>query len=62
MVSPRLVESWVKQFLNQASRERFRDERTGASLALRLRLTVGLLAERLPEVKRALDTWITWVR
>jgi hypothetical protein len=61
-VPPHLAASWVKEFLNQAAQDRFWDERTGARLALKLRVTVGILGEGLPEVKKALDTWISWAR
>jgi hypothetical protein len=61
-VPPPLVASWVKEFLNQAAQERYWDERAGTRLALRLRLTVGILGAGLPEVRKALDTWIAWVR
>ena len=53
-----LAASWVKEFLNQAAQERFWDERTGARLALKLRVTtVSVLGEGLPEVRKALDGW-----
>ena len=61
-VPPHLVSAWVKEFLNQAAQERFWEERTGQQLANRLRLTIGVLAAGLPEVRRALDDWIAWVR
>ncbi len=61
-VPPHLAASWVKEFLNQAAQERFWDERTGARLALKLRVTVGILGEGLPEVRKALDNWISWAR
>jgi hypothetical protein len=61
-VPPHLAAAWVKEFLNQAAQERFWDERSGTRLALRLRLLVGILGEGLPEVKKALDTWISWGR
>jgi hypothetical protein len=61
-VPPHLAASWVKEFLNQAAQERFWEERTGVRLAQRLRVTIGVLSTGLPEVKKALDTWITWVR
>lgn len=61
-VPPHLVSAWVKEFLNQAAQERFWEERTGQQLAHRLRLTIGVLAAGLPEVRRALDDWIAWVR
>lgn len=61
-VPPHLAASWVKEFLNQAAQERFWDERAGARLALRLRVTVGILGEGLPEVRKGLDGWITWMR
>jgi hypothetical protein len=59
---PHLVASWVKEFLNQAAQERFWEERSAERFALKLRVTVGVLGAALPEVKKALDTWITWVR
>jgi len=61
-VPPHLAASWVKEFLNQAAQERFWDERSGAKLALKLRVTVAILGEGLPEVKKALDSWIAWAR
>src|SRR5262249_37575174 len=61
-VPPQLAASWVKEFLNQAAQQRFWDERTGATMALKLRVTVAVLGEGLPEVKKALDTWISWGR
>ena len=54
--------TWVREFLNQAAQERFWEERTGQQLALKLRLTIGILGVGLPEVRKALDTWIAWVR
>jgi hypothetical protein len=60
-VPPPLVASWVREFLNQAAQERFWEERTAETLALRLRATVAVLGMALPEVKKALDTWIAWV-
>jgi hypothetical protein len=53
---------WVKEFLNQAAQERFWDERSAARLALKLRVTVAILGEGLPEVRKALDGWISWSR
>jgi hypothetical protein len=61
-VPPHLAASWVKAFLDQAAQERFWDERSGAKLALELRVTVAILGEGLPEVKKALDSWIAWAR
>jgi hypothetical protein len=61
-VPPHLVASWVKEFLNQAAQERFWEDRSTERFALKLRVTVGVLAAALPEVKNALDTWIAWVR
>jgi hypothetical protein len=61
-VPPHLCGAWVKEFLNQAARERFWEERTTAQLALTLRGSVGVLAEGFPEVKNALDVLIAWVK
>ena len=52
-VPPHLAASWVKEFLNQAAQERFWDQRTGARLALKLRVTIGVLGEGLPEVQES---------
>jgi hypothetical protein len=60
LAPPHLVSAWTKEFLNQAAQERFWEQKTGQRLALRLRLTVGILATGLPEVRKALDTWISW--
>lgn len=60
-VPPHLVASWVKEFLSQAAQERFWEVRTVEGLGLKLRVTVGVLADALPEVRKALDTWIAWV-
>jgi hypothetical protein len=61
-VPPSLAAAWVRQFLNQAAQERFWESRTGERLALRLRVTIGVMGIGLPEVRKALDTWIAWVR
>lgn len=61
-VPPHLVASWVKEFLNQAAQERFWEEKTGERLALKMRATVGVLGMGLPEVRKALDSWIAWIR
>jgi hypothetical protein len=60
-VPPHLVSTWVLEFLNQAAQERFWEESSGRTLALRMRLAVGILGTGLPEVRRALDTWIAWL-
>jgi hypothetical protein len=61
-VPPHLAASWVREFLNQAAQERFWEERTAVQLARRMRATVGIMGTGLPEVRKALDGWITWVR
>lgn len=61
-VPPHLASSWVKAFLNQAAQERFWEGRTAERLALRLRTTIGILALGLPDVRKALDSWIAWTR
>jgi hypothetical protein len=61
-VPPHLAASWVREFLNQAAQERFWEEKKGALLAQRLRATVGVMGAGLPEVRKSLDSWITWVR
>ncbi len=61
-VPPHLAASWVREFLNQAAQERFWEEKTAVQLAQRMRATVGIMGAGLPEVRKALDGWITWVR
>jgi hypothetical protein len=61
-VPPHLAASWIKEFLNQAAQERYWEARTAERLALNLRTTIGVLAEALPQVRRALDGWIAWSR
>jgi hypothetical protein len=61
-IPPHLVSVWVKEFLNQAAQERFWEERTTEQFALKLRRTVGTLALGLPDVLKASETWIAWVR
>ena len=60
-VPPNLAASWVKEFLNQAAQERFWEERKGAQLAVRMRVTIGILGAGLPEVRKSVDDWIAWV-
>ena len=61
-VPPHLAASWVREFLNQAAQERFWEEKTAVQLAQRLRATVGIMGAGLPEVRKSLDSWITWVK
>lgn len=61
-VPPSLAWSWTKEFLNQAAQERFWEERTLPKLRLRIRTTIAILATGLPEVQKALDSWIAWLR
>jgi hypothetical protein len=57
-----LVREWVKEFLNQAAQERFWEPRALPRFAQKLRLTIGVLSLGLPEVQKALDTWISWTQ
>jgi hypothetical protein len=61
-VPPHLVSVWVKEFLNQAAQERFWEKRTTEQFALKLRRTVGTLALGLPDVLKASETWVAWIR
>ena len=61
-VPPHLAASWVREFLNQAAQERFWEEKTAVQVAQRLRVTVGVMGAGLPEVRKSLDSWITWVK
>src|SRR5262244_2250915 len=61
-VPPHLAASWVREFLNQAAQERFWEAKKGPIFAQRLRSTVGVMGAGLPEVRKSLDTWISWVQ
>ena len=52
---------WVKEFLNQAAQERFWERNNTEFFTLKLRTTIGILAEGLPDVRNALDKWIEWI-
>jgi hypothetical protein len=56
-----LISWWVREFLNQAAQERFWEPRTGSLLALKLRTTIATLAIGLPDVRKGLEAWISWV-
>lgn len=57
-----LISWWIREFLNQAAQERFWEAKTAELLVLKLRTTIEVLASGLPEVQKALDSWISWVR
>ena len=61
-VPPHLAASWVREFLNQAAQERFWEEKRAVQLAQRMRETVGIMGAGLPEVRKSLDSWISWVK
>jgi hypothetical protein len=61
-VPPHLLPLWVKEFMNQAAQERFWEQQTTKQLGLKLRTTVGVLAEGLPEVRESLQSLIAWVQ
>ncbi len=52
---------WIREFLNQAAQERFWEPKTADVLVLELRTTIAALASALPDVQKALDTWISWI-
>ena len=58
---PDLISWWMREFLNQASQERFWQPRTVELLTLKLRTSIALLATGLPEVRKGVDTWIAWI-
>ncbi len=60
-VPPHLAALWVKEFLNQAAQNRFWEEKTAIKLGLNLRRTIGVAGAGLPEVRKGLDSLITWV-
>ncbi len=60
-VLPHLISLWIKEFMNQAAQERFWEPKTAARLTLKLRTTIGVLAEGLPELHASLQQLIAWV-
>jgi len=54
-----LISWWLNEFQNQAAQERFWEPRTAELFVLKLRTTITVLATGLPDVQRALGTWIT---
>ena len=61
-VPAHLVPNWYEEFLNQAAQERFWDTRHAQRFVLRMRTIIGILALGLPDVEKALEHWITWLR
>lgn len=57
-VPPHLIDSRVIAFLNQSVQERFWKPSTVASLNLRMRTLIGVLAVGLPDVRRSLKDWV----
>ncbi|SRR6266849_2398861 len=53
---------WVREFLNQAAQERFWEPKTADLMVLKLRTTIAALATALPDVRKGLDSWISWVQ
>jgi hypothetical protein len=60
-VPPHLAALWVKEFLNQAAQNRFWEEKTAVKLGLNLRRTIGIAGAGLPEIRKGLDSLITWI-
>jgi hypothetical protein len=52
---------WVREFLDQAAQERYWKPPTAELFVLRMRTTIGVLAEGLPEVRESLGDWIAWL-
>jgi len=55
-----LISWWVREFMNQAAQEHFWQPRTAELFVLKMRTTIGILAVGLPEVQKALESWISW--
>jgi hypothetical protein len=60
-VPPDLVKTWMKYFQNQAAQERYWDEEVCRRLVLKLRTSIGVAADGLPDVIKALEDWISWI-
>ncbi len=59
-VPPHLVSLWYTAFLNRAAQERYWEEDRLQALGLETRTLVGVLAAGLPDVRSAVDGWISW--
>jgi hypothetical protein len=57
-----LASWWIREFLNQAAQERFWEPKTADLMVLKLRTTIAVLATALPDVRKGLDSWISWVQ
>lgn len=55
-----LLSMWIKEFICQAAQENFWEKRTGRQLVIKIRTTIGILSEGLPQVLKSLDEWIEW--
>lgn len=55
-----LISWWVREFLHQSAQERFWEPKTAELLALKLRTTIAVLAVGLPEVQKAIASWVAW--
>jgi hypothetical protein len=61
-VQPHLISSWVKEFINQAAKERSWNEEKTMHFVLKLRSAIGLGAEAWSEVEKAvLKEKIAWL-
>lgn len=56
-----LVSLWAKEFFNQAAQNRFWEPKTANGMVLKMRTTIAVMAEGLPDVKKGLNGWIAWV-
>lgn len=61
-VPPHLISAWVKEFINQAAKERYWEEATARRLVLALRDTIGIISSGVPEVQKALKENIDWLK
>lgn len=61
-VPPHLVSLWYTAFLNRAAQERFWEQDRLEALALETRTLIGVLAAGLPNVRSAVDDWVSWLK
>jgi hypothetical protein len=54
-VPPRVIDAWVRQFMIQATRERFASPTLLESFALNLRTRVAIMADLTPDAQAALS-------
>ncbi len=61
VVTPELAQGWIKQFQDQAQSQQFWKADKMRDFVLTLRAQVAKLAVQIPDARRGLATWISWL-